>query len=420
MASVLRLDSNAERGRSSGDERIGGESAEYEAIGQEDTAPENPMKGMPKQLQALFEEVLNPAQYQSLADGSVEETWEFEADTYAVAIIAIVKEGLPSALPQLGLALFTPVIQTTILFIVFENLVATPGTSGDASDGVEGEVIFICFLLMALQLSNEALEGMWKVCFCMRCFGDVYSGLKGPAWVTLVLAYMQFTLAVFTVGCSMLVVTEQTSAIDAFMNFVALAFLTETDNLLISCRTVRNFIGIDSEIKVLHARKGGQDESTPWTPRMAVCCNVLLAVGIGIYKQATDIATAALGHPPDPFHRVWEVVSIAVALLVLNSAMWFGSRLIGTMRCATVLSFSCMTFVIVDQLFLYKRHYRMTPALLPAVPFWFGMLAQTSGNSVVKNPFIYLRCPFSTPSLVWAMLVVAVFYIYSLHAFDTA
>jgi len=346
----------------------------------------------------------------------VEETWEFEADAYAIAIVALLKKGLPDAGFQLGLALFTPIVQTLVLLMVFENLVTAERETGDGN-GVNVYVAVICFLLMALQLSNEALEGMWKVCFCMRAFGGVYADLKGPRWLALVLGFLQFTLAVFTVGCSMLVVSEQKTALDAFMNFVALAFLTEIDNLLISSKTLRSALEIDAQITVRQVTKGGQDASTPWTLRLAICCNLLVMMGTCINKQAVEIAANASGETPELTDRLLEALSAFATLLVLDLVMWVGSRLVRTMTCAALVAVSCVLLVAVSMAVLYSTHRRLAPLVVIMVAFWFSMVALTSGNAVAMNPFPYLRCPVSTPLHVWAMLVLAVLMVQSVRRF---
>lgn len=402
------------------------EVAEASDDDREPCSPPSAKLSQRQSLESAFHEYL--ARGQKIAgNGDVVEYWAFEADTYSIGILAILKRGLLNSLPQLALALITPVIQTMVLFLVFENLINERFEDPDEREGLmKGWLVpLICFLLMSLELSNEALEGIWKVTFTMRAFGGVYRLPGGPAWVAMVLGFLQFLIAALTVGCSMLVVSQQRSCLEAFTNFVALTFLTEVDNILISSRTVRNFIPMEHEIEVRHAAKSQgreareEPEGVAWSLRMALCSSGLVLLGVFLSKHILDLAARALDEDEEPRDMAMESAWVCSGLVLINIVMLIGSRMFSTLACAKFISLFCVLYLTADLAILYHTHSRITPSLFPMVPFWFAMLASASGNACSKNPFIFLRCPFSSPLLVWSMLALAVFQVAAMYHFGT-
>mmetsp|Transcript_7430 Transcript_7430/g.11340 ORF Transcript_7430/g.11340 Transcript_7430/m.11340 type:complete len:278 (+) Transcript_7430:3-836(+) len=274
---------------------------------------------------------------------------------------------------------------------------------------------------MALQLSNEALEGFSKLVFCLRNFAGVYMDVKGLPIFGILIGFMQFGMAVGTVGLSMLVVSEQTTALDAFMNFVALAFLTEIDNLLMSARTIQNFVEVETEItSVIQPSYFAGKDSLPWTVR-------LMCVGNGIVVLAwiimcgmfliTALYTAEPDDPPPWLEFAGHLPSCILALVTLNVIMWFGSRRVGTVAISLIVVAGCVLLDVIDKIGLYLLHQRVFSPLMLSVTFWFELAGPATSFALQRDTLYLLRCPIRAPLLVWAMLVQSVFMFDALYRF---
>lgn len=350
-------------------------------------------------------------------DANTEDAWEFEEDTYSLGLVAVTKRGLPSAAVPLMFALATPLIQLVAFFKIYEHMISEPHPDDPMHVGCSLYVRLICFVLMALSLSNEGLEGLSKVVFCLRAIGGVYEDIKGIPIIGLVLSFFQFGMTIGTIGLSMLVVSEQTTALDAFMNFVALAFLTEIDNIFMSARTVQNFVSAENTFEGKIAPNALQaGEKGPWTVPMMIACNLLLMVAWTVTLYIYYI-TAEWSPDRESFSLAGHLPSVIITWLALMLCMWFGSKQVGAMAVARTLFFICVLMDSIDKVYLYNAGLRFFSPFLMSVTFWFEFAGPVTAMAVVQDPMEVLRCPVKSPLLVWTMLIQAVFMFDSLYRF---
>eukprot|EP00416_Gambierdiscus_australes_P025348 CAMPEP_0171061238 /NCGR_PEP_ID=MMETSP0766_2-20121228/4311_1 /TAXON_ID=439317 /ORGANISM="Gambierdiscus australes, Strain CAWD 149" /LENGTH=391 /DNA_ID=CAMNT_0011516895 /DNA_START=24 /DNA_END=1199 /DNA_ORIENTATION=- len=356
------------------------------------------------------------------ANGDVEETWEFELDTYSLGVLAMAQKGLPRGGFELFLALVTPTIQVLAFYRIFSRLMSMHDAVA-ADEVCNSSVQVICFLLIALQVSNEGLEGFRKIVFSLRAFGGKFQDVKGTAFIGIALGFLQYSMAVCTVGLSMLVVSQQQTALDAFMNFVAVAFLTEVDNILVSARTVKNFVfSLDTKITVRHANAAGSEEAraTAWPWGFLLCINFLALLmllmvihGLDILEHLKQSSSSANF---DIFSQLWH---IALCFFVLNVMVSIGNWCRGGIAFFMVFGMLCLAFVAIDMVFLYVRGFRLVPIAVSQVVYWWAILVPACEGAVMFNPFYFITCPYRSPSLVWLMLVYTVFCFQALRQFET-
>mmetsp|Transcript_4933 Transcript_4933/g.6353 ORF Transcript_4933/g.6353 Transcript_4933/m.6353 type:complete len:293 (-) Transcript_4933:223-1101(-) len=280
-------------------------------------------------------------------------------------------------------------------------------------------VRLICFFLMALQVSNEALEAFQKIVFCLRALTGVYVDVKGTPGPGVFLGFLQFGMSFGTVGLSMLVVSQQTTALDAFMNFVALAFLTEVDNILMSSRTVQNFVQVEKTeiIAVIKPTAFEGAEKRPWTPRLMCCANMMMIMPMTIGCTVVWLTTQRSEDPEDVLTFMERLPSALLLWAALDLIMWFGSQKFGAVDCAVFVAFVCSALDLVDKVHLYTSYRRLFSPPVLLVPMWFQYAASVTAIAAQKDPASLLSCPFRTPLLVWSMLGQSVFFFDSLHRF---
>jgi len=371
-------------------------------------------------------------------DGTVEETWEFELDTYTIGLLAMAQKGLPQGAFELGLALVTPTIQTLAFFRIFEYLMSQKNDFDEDHliKSCNGTVQFICFLLMALQVSNEALEGLHKLIFSFRAFGGKYKDMKKTAGIGILLGFCQCMVAIATVGLSMLVVSEQQTALDAFMNFVAVAFLTEVDNILVSARTVTGFVTTDTTITVEHTLAAEVEHKSPhhWPMKALAVVNFLVVLSLLVCFQTLNIVIGIGNADAEKEHdaheheeharearhgvNLWgQILPVTLVLLLLNAAMYVGNRLGLSIKYFMFMGYACLAFGAVDMAHLYSTHTRLLPFMVTQAGLAYALVAPTCAGAILFNPFPFMMCPVKSPGLVWAMLAHAVFCFESLHRF---
>jgi len=373
-------------------------------------------------------------------DGTTEEHWEFEVDTYTIGLLAMVQKGLPQGAGELGLALVTPVIQLLAFFRIFEYLTSKSTEEVDVEDSRSScnpTVQFICFLLMALQVSNEALEGLHKLIFSFRAFGGKYKDVKTCSGIGILLGFSQCMMAIATVGLSMLVVSEQQTALDAFMNFVAVAFLTEVDNILVSARTVTGLVATDNTITVQHVLPAEVEHASPhhWPTKALLVVNVLvvasllvalqiqwIVMGIAEEQHKAHEHAAAEDEQHGAHERVdndlWRrIPPVILVLLLLNTAMYVGNRIGASIKYFMLMGYACLAIGALDMAHLYSTNTRLLPVMASQAIQTFALMGPSCAGAILFNPFPFMMCPVKSPSLVWASLVHTVFCFESLHRF---
>merc|ERR1719330_2112508 len=144
---------------------------------------------------------------------------------------------------------------------------------GDDDDQRVTNVVYtLCFILAGLAFSNEMMEGVNKTIFSMRAVTGIYEDVRPHSmWVGIYLGVMQTLTPLCAMSLSMRVVAEAETVLDAFLNYVALAFLTEIDNIVMNSRVVHGFLRFwDREPQnskvVLKLKPVGTEAPQSWRP----------------------------------------------------------------------------------------------------------------------------------------------------------
>lgn len=345
------------------------------------------------------------------AQGEVLERWRFDDDAYSVGLLALFRKGGPRALPEFLLAAAVPTMTILAMKLVVAHLLAqeAQGRKADLS------VSLICFVLAALPLSNEALEGFSKMVFSMRGCAGVYT--EGNPWclaVGVFLGFMQCFTAIVTVGVNMQLVAAAENAIDAFTNFVALSFLTEIDNLLLSSRTVRNLFGdVDLEVTVRHARPL-EDMHGAWAP----CVIFLIVNALALPACALTInlydAAGQVREPPIVHDWCAELPGAIAAAAAVNCVTWLASRVFDIVDVAFVL---CLVLIV---LLLSTTRAQWFGPLARMVVFSFVAVGAAGASAADFDPFPLITCPYRTPLLMVLLMVAAFFWLKELQEIGTA
>mmetsp|Transcript_24790 Transcript_24790/g.55124 ORF Transcript_24790/g.55124 Transcript_24790/m.55124 type:complete len:103 (+) Transcript_24790:2-310(+) len=93
--------------------------------------------------------------------GAMEEVWTFEGDTYTEGMLAAVQHGAWASLPQLAVAFLTPALQLIVFFSLLGELESKTTIFFQGHEAT----VFLCFFMMLLPLSGEALEANSKLIF---------------------------------------------------------------------------------------------------------------------------------------------------------------------------------------------------------------------------------------------------------------
>jgi len=351
--------------------------------------------------------------------GSVEkygDHWEFEEDTFTVGLLALATGGLPAAIAPLALALLTPLLQLSCFFAVFSYMVEDQPEV--KFDGVRLLASFACFFLMGLQLTNEMLEGYHKIVFSWRCFSGKYSGVhQTPCIMGVMLGFFQLSIPCFIVGLSMQLVLGAESLLDAFMNYVALIFITEIDNSLIASRVVRKLFDTSSDIHVQYsvdataASKGKE----LWTVSMTAFATVW-----ALLNQTLNVICLMIAggdEAKDPQWWLGQLPVFAAVLVVLNLVMRYGSLRFGAERVAAVVFVLAFTFCIISYTLHLLDVVNMVQSLTNMTLFTFSILCVPLSGAAAANPFAVLHCPYRLPSLCWLLLIGCILWTWHFNIF---
>jgi len=339
-----------------------------------------------------------------------EETWDFDQDTYTVGMLSVMNNGLIRSVPPLTVAFITPFVQTLAFFIVFQDLLHVRPDSDEVStrDSVAWS---ICFFLAGLQMSNEAAESFKKLVFSLRCIGGAFdTGQRSP--LAVVLATMQWCFSVGTMAICLLVVGQQGSAVDAFMNYVAMGFLTEIDNLLLESNCVKTWINTETEISPRRADNVFLKATDPWTLQMMLSSLAMTGLLLAVCAHAVDLSDQAKS-PPILHEWLSQLPHGGATMLILVCMMYLFSLFTGASQAGFLIGIISQVLCAAD-LVLRRNLEIQTWNLVPLsnmVLFLSGPIVFASGCAMASNPFLMLNCPVRVPIFIWVHLGLGVFWL---------
>jgi len=327
------------------------------------------------------------------ADGLVYEGWRFENDTYALGLYALVFKPLRSSIPDLLVAVCTPFLSVlaikVIMYFLFE---------GEEDGDVSIVVRSICFILAALAISNEAAEGFSKMAFCTRCIAGTFDGVSRPRMmVALILSNMQVLVSFLTMALNMRLVASAEGVVDAFLNFVAVGFLSEIDNLIMSSVSVQAYFpdSLHAETFKMVRSPGASSKFGRMSFPILLCVNAVIAQGLAahIFFQ---VLIGSIKDPDASFDWQSQLPNTLLAVLIINIVALLGGRVAPLFK--VVHMFSLLT----------ASAYILSPSDLNGMTTMVFMMFALEGvaGSVAADaePFEVLTCPYRVPILMWLML----------------
>jgi len=359
--------------------------------------------------------------------GSLEKNgdhWEFEEDSFTVGTLAIAKRGLRGAWAPLVLALLTPLLQLVCFFAVFSFMIVEKIEV--QFDGMRLLASVTCFFLMGLQLTNEMLEGFHKMVFSWRCFSGMYKGVcQKSCIIGVALGFFQLSMPCWIVGLSMQLVLGADTVLDAFMNYVALIFITEIDNTLIGNRIVRKLFfctGCDIHVEYAVDKSVAASEASTerWTFGMTVFSVlwIFFCQGLGIVCQV--IADTERDHVTNPRWWFQQLPAYAGLLVILHLAMGLGSLRFQVQNVASVMAVIGFLFCFTIYLLHLRGVINLVQPLATMTIFTFGILAVPLGTAKIADPFSVLHCPVRLPSLCWLILIACTTWTWHFDTFKYA
>lgn len=277
----------------------------------------------------------------------------------------------------------------------------------DGEDAIDiGPVQFLCFVLAGLSLSNEVHEGMCKLVFSLRACTGVYEGVC-PVSLSLgvVLGTFQVLCALVAMALNMQLVACAETLLDCFMNFVAVGFFAEIDNLVMSSRTLKGWMkdyeGPSVEVTRVILEKRSADSSHASDLDVRAWLTVLLyctmGVVLGTFSGALIAVWAGAVRDP-PQHVDWlpMLPRAAAVIVVLNVLVYGTSRL---SRPADVLIVAALGF----QVFLIVCPHTGS-ILVRNVLFVYSIFGIALGAAVDHDPFAILWCPCRLPFSTWVLM----------------
>lgn len=267
------------------------------------------------------------------------ETWRFDEDAYTLGLTALFSLYMPNALPSLLLSFAAPALQVFISMQVFGYLTTVSG-SGEGNLGVR----LVCSFLSIIQLTNEAVEGLYKVIFSLRWLLGFYDCrlCKPSAIAGATLGFVQMVNGVVTCVLCINVIFGATTVLDTFFNYVALAFIADVDNYIINSRIIRSYHTFDPEIKV---RWKPADQlkaaNSMWLRLVVIACNVVLMLMVPFTVMGNEVRNSKQKEPLEL--GWWSMVPRCLVIwLALHGAVWLAGRRFPICRVAsgiTILTF---------------------------------------------------------------------------------
>lgn len=215
--------------------------------------------------------------------------------------------------------------------------------------------------------------------------------------------------AVLAMALSMRVVAEATSVLEAFLNYVALAFLTEVDNLVMNSRVIRRFLRAlgkeQTDTKVV-LRRACADREAPlhWVPDGKLCpvlygcMNAGMFLGVCIDLLLVTSVAAARDPPPEIDWRSGLLggITLVIASNVLIAVS--GHLCGGSFMPSYLFALACLVFM------LLFPHVGVPFAR--AVAFMFALFGTSAVAAAQPNQFVVIVCPVRIPLMVWMAMIV--------------
>mmetsp|Transcript_105900 Transcript_105900/g.297767 ORF Transcript_105900/g.297767 Transcript_105900/m.297767 type:complete len:411 (-) Transcript_105900:128-1360(-) len=320
-------------------------------------------------------------------EGGVEEQWVFEEDAYTLGINALVLKGLPWALPEVLLAIAVPMLQGYIFFEIVGLVISQPPPQ--TSCGVL--VILVCCFLAGATLSNEVIEGLRKVVFALRALSGVYENVASQRcmWISFILGASQLLMAACSFTLCFCVTLTATSALDAFMNFVTMAFIADIDNVLMRSRAVKEYVQCNPELTMKHA-VGEAARVAACPGRVLVCLNAILLLGVPFAICVYNLIVG-VHDPPVELDWVAMIPGAVVVWVSTNLTMALGSKWLGPVPPALAIA-AVSTANSLNEMGLDLLGWRLTETLamspLSAQIAWaFGIVSFPGALALELDPF---------------------------------
>eukprot|EP00401_Gymnodinium_catenatum_P051091 CAMPEP_0117538612 /NCGR_PEP_ID=MMETSP0784-20121206/42567_1 /TAXON_ID=39447 /ORGANISM="" /LENGTH=398 /DNA_ID=CAMNT_0005335229 /DNA_START=78 /DNA_END=1274 /DNA_ORIENTATION=- len=353
----------------------------------------------------------------ALQAGEKEEAWEFEFDTFTVGVESLLRHGCRTALPSLGLATLTVGLQVCVFLKVYAFLQTyTRAFNEDLL------AVAVCFILAMLQISNESCEGFYKLVFGLRGLTGMYADLHPLSFVAPVaFGFLQFSIALSTMGLSMQLVAHSETTLDAFLNFVALSFIVEIDNVLMESRVMKTIAcSTEVAIRVRHSTKASTTNAGGVVPMTSlVALNVIVMLVIPLDVACTSVAAESQGVPLPLSHWFAEVPAVLVTLATLNLTFYVGSRFYGAVSFAFKFTPLLLAMYVGRLTYYWLRGDAPPCSVAVTLLCGFSFFSPAVATASEQDPFPVLRCPIKVPLLSIASLVVGVLWIEALHEKET-
>mmetsp|Transcript_4980 Transcript_4980/g.12835 ORF Transcript_4980/g.12835 Transcript_4980/m.12835 type:complete len:416 (-) Transcript_4980:38-1285(-) len=323
------------------------------------------------------------------------EVWTFDEDAYTVGLTALATKTWKHSSMELCFVLITPIVQMAFCY----KLVAILTTLERPEREVSVIVQSVCCLLALVQLANEAVEGLHKVIFSMRGCSGLYAEMCPASMsVGIALGFCQTLIGIFTFALCVKLTWLSKTELDALMNFIALSFIADIDNILIRSRLVQPYISLNPVVKVKRAcqdwcRKG---TSKTYTVRMCAVTNaviLLMTIGtVGVTVEKLKIA----GHK---HYILWHYLCwIPYFLLTWFGtalAMWQGSQRLGACNTALIISKSMYALFAVHYIInrwthnqgLYGTYWALVNPLWLGIMFGVNLSFIPASFAVTLEPF---------------------------------
>lgn len=283
-------------------------------------------------------------------NGIAKEQWSFDEDAYTLSLSALYSQ--KTCWPYVLISMATALLQLCIVGIVMMDL-----RKNQQKDlhGVTRTMVtaaqVICTGLCLLQLSDEGCEGLHKLTFALRWYAGVYDGpaYSNSSKVAVMLSTFQVGMGVITCCVCIRVVFSAESALDTFFNYVALAFISDLDNMVMRSRMIRGCLVCEPNITAYWRPPEQQLISGHWNMRMAMVVNAACFLMI----LALNLQFLIMWHVfMSDEHIEWIdlVVHGIPTLCLLNSIMWFGTRQCDTFATALFLNLFLFSLTLLDYL----------------------------------------------------------------------
>eukprot|EP00931_Biecheleriopsis_adriatica_P053530 TRINITY_DN31349_c0_g1_i1.p1 TRINITY_DN31349_c0_g1~~TRINITY_DN31349_c0_g1_i1.p1 ORF type:complete len:415 (+),score=58.76 TRINITY_DN31349_c0_g1_i1:26-1246(+) len=329
-------------------------------------------------------------------DKCPQEQWTFDEDAYSLSIISLYQADMSLGCWSCLLAPLTALLQLSICLLVFTDLLDVPEEDPEMSRvrrlSARGAKVLCCGLCL-LQLSDEACEGFHKMIFAIRWYAGVYDNRwHQAAKFAVLISCCQVLIGLLTCSLCIRVIFCAPTTLDVFFNYVALAFISDVDNMILRSRLVRSVVVFDPEILVTWERPDHEDVNGHWCKPMAEVVNInglaLAVVILMFHAFKVNAQHISVLESDDWIRDLLSATGLAVAC---NATLWFGSRQFFIIYVAVLLTLVLFSVMIVDFVLQRQTGYCMLGPLDQAVVWNFLLMSCPTASASIPNCFQSLK-----------------------------